>query len=25
LARQTNPVHIVDGQKSGLTNSIAGA
>ncbi|MBU3625633.1 cytochrome ubiquinol oxidase subunit I [Polynucleobacter sp. JS-Safj-400b-B2] len=25
LARQTNPVHIIDGQKSGLTNSIAGA
>jgi len=25
LARQTNRVHIVDGQKSGLTNSIAGA
>ena len=25
LARQTNPVHIVDGQKPGLTNSIAGA
>jgi len=25
LARQTNPVHILDGQKSGLTNSIAGA
>jgi cytochrome d ubiquinol oxidase subunit I len=25
LARQTNPVHIVGGQKSGLTNSIAGA
>lgn len=25
LARQTNPVHIIDEQKSGLTNSIAGA
>ena len=25
LARQTNPVHIIDGQKPGLTNSIAGA
>jgi len=25
LARQTNPVHTLDGQKSGLTNSIAGA
>ena len=25
LARQTNLVHIIDGQKSGLTNSIAGA
>lgn len=25
LARQANPVHIIDGQKSGLTNSIAGA
>jgi cytochrome d ubiquinol oxidase subunit I len=25
LARQTNPMHIIDGQKSGLTNSIAGA
>ncbi len=25
LARQTNPMHIIDGQKSGLTNSISGA
>ena len=25
LARQTNSAHIIDGQKSGLTNSIAGA
>lgn len=25
LARQTNPVHIIDGQKSGLINSVAGA